>query len=175
MGKLCATEIDDVVVLQCSACAGHFVTHVAMEALNRGRKRSAFGGGYAPPRNPVGRTLHCPCCEEPMSTQYFAHGCAVLVDVCVEHGSWFDARELDIALDALSAGVKWGSPKGRKNVEPPSPRPAEPAPEDAASAVDLEGVARLARLIVAAAERGDLERVRSLAADLDARIARALG
>jgi Zn-finger nucleic acid-binding protein len=162
-GTLRAYEVDVVEVLRCSACAGHFVTHEAMTLLASERAKQArtdSSGGYAPPRTHPDRTLHCPSCDQPMSAAYFGHGCAVRVDVCADHGTWFDAHELDIALDAVSAGVRWVRPARSEAASPPRP----PPPHTRAGFGDVR---RLGHALVRAAVREDQRDVEAIVTELE--------
>jgi hypothetical protein len=46
-----------------------------------------------------------------MTAGYFCHGCPMMVDVCVAHGTWFDHAKLEVALDAIERGARYEIPK----------------------------------------------------------------
>jgi Zn-finger nucleic acid-binding protein len=55
----------------------------------------------------------CPSCKQLMVRRNYAHASGVIIDLCREHGVWFDADELARILAWVRAGGK----------EPPPPRP----------------------------------------------------
>jgi hypothetical protein len=120
--------VEGIAVERCDVCKGHYVTHDAMEALVKGRPRSseARRDGYAPPPGDASREVECPRCGDAMKLGFFGHGCSVRVDVCALHGTWFDALDLEMALDAVSAGTPWLRPEqavrtGVPRIVPPPP------------------------------------------------------
>lgn len=60
----------------------------------------AFGGEQS---NKV-RYVPCPQCGQLMNRVNFAHCSSVIVDVCKEHGTWFDADELRRIVEFIQAG-----------------------------------------------------------------------
>ncbi len=48
--------------------------------------------------------LQCPVCHTYMNRQNFGKRSGVIVDVCREHGTWFDAGELTRAIDFVAEG-----------------------------------------------------------------------
>ena len=50
------------------------------------------------------RYLHCPVCAEIMNRVNFAGYSTVIVDVCREHGTWFDRDELRRIVEFIRAG-----------------------------------------------------------------------
>jgi Zn-finger nucleic acid-binding protein len=53
----------------------------------------------------------CPQCAETMARVNFGKHSGIVVDVCRWHGTWFDAGELDAAMEFVHAGgVPRGSP-----------------------------------------------------------------
>jgi Zn-finger nucleic acid-binding protein len=154
-GDLEERELDGVVVTACKLCAGHFVMHDAMLALaeKHAAKRSGSHSPYAPRERTPERTLRCPTCDRAMTRSFFAHGCPVLVDVCVEHGTWFDARELEMCLSAVGAGARWTRPASTPLQEPMT---AE-GPQRRA----LIAIARVAEALARAARSGDVREIQA--------------
>jgi hypothetical protein len=171
-----------VSVFRCDGCRGHFVTHDAMQAVATRaiRQVKARTAGYGEPAGDAERTKLCPLCNLSMTHAFFGHGCPVLVDVCADHGTWFDAHELEIALDALAAGVRWTRP-GRNEAPPPSSGPAATAPSlalpfipPASQWVALADIAATARALADAAHEGDLAKIRELDETLRAHVEKLL-
>ena len=64
--------------------------------------------------------IKCPVCGDMMNRVNFGRRSGVIVDVCIDHGTWFDAEEIDrvaafIASGGLARGggaaVKTGAPQ----------------------------------------------------------------
>ncbi len=104
---------DDVAnVHECPRCGGTFVPADALASI----VRSAEAGG---PVSTLGRSegepgpleevkyLLCPQCHTTMNRVNFGRLSGVIVDVCREHGTWFDAGELTrIVSFAASGGLR---------------------------------------------------------------------
>jgi Zn-finger nucleic acid-binding protein len=145
---------------RCGSCKGCLVDHAAMDRLVAARAAWGAGrrSGHAPPRNEEDRRLTCPACGKGMRQCPFAHGSSVIIDVCADHGTWFDALELEIALEAVLPGTRWApaeSPPARFAEEPSFPRaPGRPGPPLAFVAIE-----HVARLLASAARRRDRDDV----------------
>lgn len=50
------------------------------------------------------RYVRCPKCNNMMNRLNFARRSGVIVDVCSQHGTWFDAGELALALQLVARG-----------------------------------------------------------------------
>ncbi|MFN2453162.1 MAG: zf-TFIIB domain-containing protein [Pyrinomonadaceae bacterium] len=48
--------------------------------------------------------MPCPECAQLMNRVNFAHCSSVIVDVCKEHGTWFDSDELRRIVEFIHAG-----------------------------------------------------------------------
>jgi Zn-finger nucleic acid-binding protein len=161
-----------VVIERCGSCKGCFVDHAAMHRLVAAR--AAWGAvrrtGHAPPRNDEDRRLKCPECGKVMRLCPFAHGSAVIIDVCDDHGTWFDALELDIALEAVQPGTRWArteSPPARSDEKPTFPRlPARRDPSGLP--IPFVAIEHLARDLASAARRRDRDDVLEVLAKLEA-------
>jgi Zn-finger nucleic acid-binding protein len=154
-----AQTVDDVEVRGCKSCGGHFVDHDAMVALAAGRSETVRTSvaGYAVPTIDPHRVLACPVCSRTMKVGYVCHGCAVLVDICVPHGTWFDRLELESALDAIGRGARYHRPD-----KPPPLFPDAPAPKQTVPYTPYDEIAFVAQALAAAAERRDWDDVHAL-------------
>ena len=96
------------VVHDCGRCGGQFVDTAALRDLVERHDRLDVGLGARPgQRIPVEtrvRYVRCPVCSSMMNRRNFAGASGVVVDVCVKHGTWFDAGELPRVLTFVEAG-----------------------------------------------------------------------
>lgn len=110
LGKL------DAAVLECDRCAGLWLGREVFADLAR---RAAQIGDTADPllaqlerasRQPPRRRRRgsfyrpCPTCQSLMPRRQYSHGSGVIIDLCKEHGVWFDADELPRVLRWIRAG-----------------------------------------------------------------------
>jgi Zn-finger nucleic acid-binding protein len=122
-----------VAVLECPRCAGFWMGHEAFRGLVEKAKREAlpddttpetphqvaakFGlpEGAAAPESDRPATFYrpCPSCKQLMVRRNYGHASGVIIDLCRDHGVWFDADELARILAWVRAGGK----------EPPPPKP----------------------------------------------------
>jgi len=121
---------DGVAVLECGRCAGFWLGHEVFRGLVERANRESlppgatletpqqvaakFGlpAGAATPGGTERGSFYrpCPVCRELMVRRNYAHESGVIVDLCREHGVWFDADELGRVLAWLRAGGGRHSP-----------------------------------------------------------------
>lgn len=93
-------------VYACGACEGTFFTDSALEALvERARSdgeidtaESLRSGTTIPATLDDVRYLPCPMCGERMNRSIFGRKSGIVVDVCAQHGTWFDHGEVEVAV-----------------------------------------------------------------------------
>ncbi|MEZ5066463.1 MAG: zf-TFIIB domain-containing protein [bacterium] len=140
--RLIDRGVGDVIVSECPACNGLWVTSALFDQLvNRAvaaRKSSLEGGVPAPnpregrgnPMNVEVRYRKCPQCHAHMLRRNWNKTSGVVVDVCHDHGTWLDADELErIAGYILSGGLAEAQ---RREAEKPSyatPASSQPSVE----------------------------------------------
>lgn len=127
---------EQVTVLECGKCAGFWMGHEAFRQLVERAQHEALPAGTIPatpqqvaaqfrlPAGPVApaRRGHgsfyrpCAVCGELMNRFHYGHDSGVILDVCRDHGLWFDAEELARILAWLRAGG------GRKASPEQAPR-----------------------------------------------------
>ena len=96
------------VLSDCSKCGGQFLQATLLVALLE--QREALGTKVPrnlPRHNPLSdsvRYLPCPVCQRTMNRKNFGRTSGVIVDVCAEHGTWFDRGELPRILKFVEAG-----------------------------------------------------------------------
>lgn len=118
----------------CANCGGVFVFREAIAPLlselreRRGGEPVAISPYRSPARqdrNPTPpapregelRYLACPHCSKPMNRFPLIEGYGLVVDMCVAHGVWFDADELNAATAYIRATDDPGSPAGELEPE----------------------------------------------------------
>ena len=104
---------EQVSALECSMCAGLWLGSAAFVQLRErvlsesANQRSLEQGKPQPVqrRRHVGPTYRkCIYCNKLMNRRQYARGSGVLIDVCRDHGIWFDAFELQQILDWIARG-----------------------------------------------------------------------
>jgi Zn-finger nucleic acid-binding protein len=93
---------------ECTACGGQFVEHALLADLLERRELyrvvpRALPARENPARSPV-HYLPCPVCTKRMNRNNFGGTSGVVVDVCAQHGIWFDPGELPRILEFVQAG-----------------------------------------------------------------------
>lgn len=108
-----ARVLEDLTLDDCNGCGGTYVDRVALELLlderRAARAESVLGaydpGGDEPLPIPSGAFyVKCPDCANLMNRKQFAVGAKVIVDVCKDHGTWFDAHELARIVRFVKSG-----------------------------------------------------------------------
>ena len=120
---LVGRRVGDVVIHECPDCEGVFLDENAIGLvvddpnLTRGPALLEALPRRAHSAAPADRKMYvkCPTCAGTMNRKLFSAGSGVVVDVCREHGTFFDAGELPTIIDFVMAG---GLAKaGRKTTE----------------------------------------------------------
>jgi Zn-finger nucleic acid-binding protein len=97
-------------LLECGTCEGIWVDVDALQQICAQReKQAAVLGTPAHPEEPAQiekniRYVPCPVCHQLMNRVNFAHCSHVIVDVCKQHGTWFDKDELRRTVEFIRAG-----------------------------------------------------------------------
>ena len=101
---------------ECTSCGGLWVPgehfdQLITRAIELRKQRDPSEALAAPPRvkgaNPAAQRVEyrrCPCCDAQMLRRNFRKSSGVILDVCVEHGSWLDADELERIIGFILAG-----------------------------------------------------------------------
>ncbi len=99
---------EDGTLHDCGRCGGQFVDHTVLATLVR--RHEAYTLPYPrhvnranPLADPV-RYWPCPACGSLMMRRNFGKSSGVVVDVCFNHGTWFDVGELPRILSFVAAG-----------------------------------------------------------------------
>jgi len=108
---LVATAVGGVSLDQCHACGGvwvgqHNFEQIAADRAERGEVLGALPGEG--PRVPVQlgavRYRPCPQCAKLMNRTNYGRISGVVLDVCKDHGLWFDRNELRQVLEFIEGG-----------------------------------------------------------------------
>lgn len=95
------------VLHDCARCGGQFVEHQLLKDLLERREVYGLAPRHQPQGNPLSqpvRYIKCPACQQMMNRKNFGRSSGVIVDVCTQHGVWFDAGELPRVLAFVESG-----------------------------------------------------------------------
>lgn len=109
---MAAVLIGKTSLLECPRCEGIWADAGSLEQICVDReKQSAVLGLAATISSPETAELEkniryvpCPVCRKLMNRVNFAHCSKVIVDVCTQHGTWFDKDELRRIVEFIRSG-----------------------------------------------------------------------
>lgn len=104
--------VGDIVVDECVACHALWMDHVAVKRIvtDRAQARAESLLGALPRTlefeiQPAGKMyVKCPVCRVVMNRKLFAAGSGVVIDVCKDHGCFFDTGELPRIIEYVMEG-----------------------------------------------------------------------
>lgn len=107
-----AVQVGDAQLRECPHCEGIWVDNQTFEKICEDREEQSAVLGLAftvQPSESAGEDLTvryypCPVCKALMNRVNFAHCSGVIVDVCRDHGTWFDKDELHRIVEFIRAG-----------------------------------------------------------------------
>ncbi len=110
--KMTAIQLGTTDLLECPRCEGIWADKVSLDEICADRERQAAVLGMPSQLPPTGpgtletqiRYIPCPVCSKLMNRVNFAHCSNVVVDVCSQHGTWFDRDELRRIVEFIRAG-----------------------------------------------------------------------
>ncbi len=103
-------QIDDVTIRECERCGGFWSDIATFESICADRERQASVLSFIrsdahPHAHPTTISyVPCPDCETLMNRSNFARSSGVIIDLCREHGVWFDADELPKIIAFIDGG-----------------------------------------------------------------------
>ncbi len=101
-------QIGEFSLIGCDQCGGIFVPHDVFEMMQEKRDSVVFAAIASPKgQAPVGlheSYVRCPVCKQMINRINFARISGVIVDVCREHGIWFDSGEIEKIMNFISHG-----------------------------------------------------------------------
>lgn len=103
-------KIDATSVRECLRCGGIWTSVGTFENLcaDKDQQSAVIHYAAAKPRDrdaatPI-RYVPCPDCSQLMNRSNFARSSGVIIDLCKQHGVWFDADELPKIIDFIDEG-----------------------------------------------------------------------
>ncbi len=112
--ELVAHLLGETTLDECDACGGVWLEAATFEKLIKSRDEQAkilSGHGpyleleaFSPHAIEAPRYLPCPDCRQLMNRKNFAESSGVIVDVCRQHGFWFDRDELGRIIQFVMKG-----------------------------------------------------------------------
>lgn len=155
---------------ECPKCEGIWADAASLEQICSDRERQAAVLGMATPvATPESgdleqniRYVPCPVCRKLMNRVNFAHCSHVVVDVCAQHGTWFDKDELRRIVEFIRAGgleearereisdleAKQRELRNARLASAWDTRPDPPPPSYGAAGLGLSAAAALLRFFV---------------------------
>lgn len=107
-GELHLIDVGEHRIEECPSCTGVMVDHETLESLTRRREAEAgvraIGSKRVELKVEEVRYRKCPKCDRVMTRKNFGRRSGVIVDVCADHGLWFDPHELTAVLEFVATG-----------------------------------------------------------------------
>lgn len=104
-------------VLECPSCAGIWISHGLFERAVRHNQQRAVTPAVVGSQGESSKVhavklrrqsgpmyRKCPDCQNIMNRQNYARRSGIIIDVCSQHGIWFDSEELEAILEWLRQG-----------------------------------------------------------------------
>jgi Zn-finger nucleic acid-binding protein len=94
-------------LFDCRQCGGQFVDHALVREMLKRQERVALGDAapkLPPVPDPRNRYIPCPVCAQLMNRKNFGSISGVIVDICKNHGTFFDLGELPRVLAFVAGG-----------------------------------------------------------------------
>lgn len=107
-----AATLGDLGAHTCPECGGVFANRAVIAALATGTVAPSPHPDIHPHKVDTSGYIKCPVCDEMMSRVNFGRRSGVIVDICVDHGTWFDADEIDRAATFIAQGGLTGGKEG---------------------------------------------------------------
>jgi Zn-finger nucleic acid-binding protein len=102
-------DLNGLILHECGKCFGLWIRTATFDRIchDSEKQSSILGSTHAPESaRPLAtvRYVRCPECQELMHRVNFSNCSGVVVDVCRQHGTWFDANELRQIVAFIRAG-----------------------------------------------------------------------
>jgi Zn-finger nucleic acid-binding protein len=107
--KLNSLQIQDINLLECQKCGGFWSDAETFENICAEKEQQAkvlfFVQNKHLPKNSIPiNYVPCPDCKQLMNRSNFARSSGVIIDICKQHGVWFDAEELPKIIEFIRLG-----------------------------------------------------------------------
>ena len=139
---LVAAAVDKTPLSECGECHGVWLEIEVFEKLCADRDRQnaiLLRERFAAKPNPSPDPPHLPCarCGRTMHRFHYGGISGVYLDICRDHGLWFDARELRRVVEFVQSGglAQWRSQRDARPFQADKPPPRWP--NAIAMAIDL--------------------------------------
>jgi len=101
-------QIGDVKLRECLECGGFWSDATTFESICATKEQQANVLNFVaakpfPAQTPV-QYVPCPDCKELMNRSNFARSSGVILDICKQHGVWFDSNELPNLVKFIQKG-----------------------------------------------------------------------
>jgi Zn-finger nucleic acid-binding protein len=102
--------IDAIPIRECEKCGGFWLGVVTFETLCSNQEQQSAVLSFIGNRTPESTKqapinyVPCPDCKQLMNRSNFARSSGVIIDLCKQHGVWFDADELPKIIDFIHGG-----------------------------------------------------------------------
>ena len=107
---LAQLQIGSIVMSECTRCSGMWSDAATFEKICSEKDEQAAALAFFQNRqqNSVSGVpinyVPCPQCHQLMNRSNFARSSGVIIDLCKEHGAWFDAGELPKIIEFINHG-----------------------------------------------------------------------
>ena len=98
-------------VRECTSCGGLWTSVKTFESICADKEEQSSVLAFISSRSPDRQTqpapvnyVPCPDCGQLMNRSNFARSSGVIIDLCKQHGVWFDAGELPKIIDFIEKG-----------------------------------------------------------------------
>lgn len=107
--KLKLLQIEEIVLRECERCEGFWATVETFEEVCANHEKQAavllsIEQNTHHPHPPKIQYVPCPECQNLMNRNNFARSSGVIIDICKQHGVWFDAEELPKIIEFIRQG-----------------------------------------------------------------------
>jgi Zn-finger nucleic acid-binding protein len=106
---LTKVTVGKAILSECAKCEGLWVDTMSFEQIcaDREQQTAILGAAIVVPKGELSlkiRYIKCPECQMIMHRVNFAGSSGVVIDICKQHGAWFDAKELQRIVDFIRKG-----------------------------------------------------------------------
>lgn len=106
---LSVLQIEETRLRECAKCGGMWSSVETFEDICADREKQSAVMGFAGNRAQIGfpakiSYVPCPDCGQLMNRSNFARSSGVIIDLCKQHGVWFDAEELPKIIGFIRKG-----------------------------------------------------------------------
>lgn len=108
--ELSRLRIEETRLRECAKCGGMWSRVETFESICADREKQAavlsFAGAKAQMNTSPARISYVPCpdCSQLMNRSNFARSSGVIIDLCKQHGVWFDVEELPKIIEFIRKG-----------------------------------------------------------------------